>query len=394
MNMNFIISKKINKTIDWENINLGLISKKKCLIFKKYNKILSNKKTIIDSDNYNYEWDKMKKIANPYELIYTTYSKKYKKESIANYKPISRSFYKLWEINNYFNLLDSNIKEHYISNLAEGPGGFMEALIKYGNGIHQLDLKLFGLTLYPNNKYIPDWAKMKNNFLSNNINISYGNLYKWVDIEKYIKNFDDKKCSLVTADGGFDYSNNFNGQEIDSYKIIFAEIFLALLILENGGNFVCKIFDIYSLFSLKLIYILTTCFSEIHIYKPLTSRPANSEKYIICKNFSGLDTNAKNKIIELFKKIETMNITNEIVLNFNGIHLNNNFINIINIVNEKYLNNQLFYIDKIVELIEDKDFNEKYDYIISEQVKNAVNWCEYNKININKECEYYIKYFK
>jgi len=392
MNMNFIISKKISETIDWENINLTLISKKKCLIFKKYNKILSNKKTIIDSDNYNYEWDKMKKIANPYELIYTTYSKKYKKESIANYKPISRSFYKLWEINNYFNLLDSNIKEHYISNLAEGPGGFMEALIKYGNTGHQLDLKLFGLTLYPNNKYIPDWTKMKHNFLLNNINISYGDLYKWSDIEKYIKNFDNKKCSLVTADGGFDYSNNFNGQEIDSYKIIFAEIFLALLILENGGNFVCKIFDIYSLFSLKLIYILTTCFSEIYIYKPLTSRPANSEKYIICKNFSGLDMNAKNKIIELFKKIETMNITNEIVLDFKGINLNNNFINIINIVNEKYLNNQLFYIDKIVELIEDKDFNEKYDYIISEQVKNAVNWCEHNKININKQCEYYIKY--
>ena len=69
------------------------------------------------------------------------------------------------------------------------------------------------------NKYIPDWSKIKNIFTNKVMNISYGDLYKWNDIEKYIDNFRKKKCSLVTADGGFDYSNNFNGQEIDSYKI-------------------------------------------------------------------------------------------------------------------------------------------------------------------------------
>ena len=32
------------------------------------------------------------------------------------------------------------------------------------------------------------------------------------------------------------------------------------------------------------------CFyEEIYLNKPLTSRPANSEKYIVAKNFKGID---------------------------------------------------------------------------------------------------------
>ena len=388
--MNFVISNKITEPMDWSEVNVGLISKKKCLVFAGYNKTLSEKKTVIDSDSYNSEWDKMKKVANTYELIYTTYSKKKKKESIANYKPISRSFYKLWEMNKKFNLLDLNVKDHYISNLAEGPGGFMEALVKeYSND----SIKLFGLTLPPHNKYIPDWSKMKTNLNMKNINISYGDLYKWEDIKKYLAHFNNKKCSLVTADGGFDYSSNFNGQEIDSYKIIFSEMFVAMLVLAQGGNFVCKFFDIYSLFSLKLIYILTKCFREVYIFKPETSRPANSEKYLVCKGFVGLTHDSKTKIMELFEKIESIPITTSMVLDLKGVKLSNDFIHTIDNMNKEYLKNQIYYIDKIVGLIEDKNFNDKYDSIVCNQVKNAVEWCERNNMKINKASEFYIKYY-
>ena len=183
-------------------LTLHLFPKKKCLIFGSYYTKLSSSKSIIDTVNYNSEWDKMKKIANPYELIYTTYNRKKKKESIANYKPISRSFYKLWEIDNKFELLDISKKDHKVANLAEGPGGFMEAIIKKYNNTH--NVKLFGITLPPHNKYIPDWTKMKTGFSMDNVNIFYGNLYNFYDIKKYLINFKDEKCSLVTADGGFD----------------------------------------------------------------------------------------------------------------------------------------------------------------------------------------------
>lgn len=389
--MNFIISEKNPGTLNWDNINLNMISKKRCFIFNSFNTKLSEKKNIIDSKNYNLEWDKMKKIANPFELIYTTYSKRKRKESIANYQPISRSFFKFWEMNTKFNLIDLNLNEHYISNLAEGPGGFMEAIIKQ---YYNKNIKLFGLTLPPHNKYIPDWSKIKNIFTNKIMSISYGDLYKWNDIKKYIDNFRNKKCSLVTADGGFDYSNNFNGQEIDSYKILFSEIFVSFLILLKGGNFVCKFFDLFSIFSIKLVYILTKCFEQVNIYKPETSRPANSEKYLVCKGFIGLTPNMEKKIIELFKKIESIPITKSMVLDIKGINIDNNFIFKISNMNSKYLDNQIFFINKIVNFIDENKSNKLLtnNKIFLSQVKNAIEWCERNKMKINKNSEYFIKY--
>ena len=46
---------------------------------KKYYEIVSNEKEKIDKLENSENWDKMKKIGNPYELIYTTYNKKRKK---------------------------------------------------------------------------------------------------------------------------------------------------------------------------------------------------------------------------------------------------------------------------------------------------------------------------
>ena len=79
--MIFDISLKNNqkKNINWDKLNLKLLNKNKCIIFKKYNNIISEKKSLIDTPFYNSKWDKMKKNANPYELIYTTFNKKKRK---------------------------------------------------------------------------------------------------------------------------------------------------------------------------------------------------------------------------------------------------------------------------------------------------------------------------
>ena len=44
-------------------------------------------------------------------------------------------------------------------------------------------------------------------------------------------------------------------------------------------------FDIFTYFSIQLIYLLTIFYEKINIIKPVTSRPANSEKYIISCGF-------------------------------------------------------------------------------------------------------------
>ena len=49
-----------------------------------------------------------------------------------------------------------------------------------------------------------------------------------------------------------------------------------------------QIFDLFTPLTLKLLYIIYYHYEETYIYKPLTSRPANSEKYIVAKKFNGI----------------------------------------------------------------------------------------------------------
>ena len=48
--------------------------------------------------------------------------------------------------------------------------------------------------------------------------------------------------------------------------------------LVLGGHFVCKVFDLFTPFSIGLVYLMYRVFDEVYIFKPVTSRPANSER--------------------------------------------------------------------------------------------------------------------
>ena len=48
---------------------------------------------------------------------------------------------------------------------------------------------------------------------------------------------------LVTADGGFDFTTDFNHQEVMSLKLMFAQVAYAIATQKEGGCFVVKVFD-------------------------------------------------------------------------------------------------------------------------------------------------------
>ena len=87
-------------------------------------------------EKYQTAWDNIKKFTNPYEYIHTNVAGN--KTNISKLRPLSRSFYKMIEI-----LKNNNILAQYSNtvvarpdykmgintfHLAEGPGGFIEAL--------------------------------------------------------------------------------------------------------------------------------------------------------------------------------------------------------------------------------------------------------------------------
>ena len=47
---------------------------------------------------------------------------------------------------------------------------------------------------------------------------------------------------------------------------------------STGGHFVCKLFDIFLVYSVGLIYLMYLAFEKVTLFKPVTSRPANSER--------------------------------------------------------------------------------------------------------------------
>ena len=205
-----------------------------------------------------------------------------------------------------------------------------------------------------------------------------GDLYDINEVNKLITKIGKLNCNLITADGGFDFSNNYNHQEKDFMNLFISEAYIMLNLLKNNGNGIIKIYDIYSKNSIKIMYIISLFFEKIYIIKPLTSRPANSEKYILCyryKNFS------ESKIY--------FNIFETIIQDKDLNHLNNdkvaveyNFIEKILEYNRWYTERQISYINKTIKYIDDYNNNTDKNYLIklyNYNKKKCVNWCrKYN----------------
>jgi len=392
--MKFLLSKGCNNNIN-NNFKLKNIHKNKVIIFKNNNNLLSEKKKEIDDENIQKYWDKMKKIGNPYELIYTSYNKKRKNDSISFYSPISRSYFKLWEIFFNFNLFKNISNNINFVHLAEGPGGFMEASINYSKLNKFTNCKYWGITLKPNDEYVPDWNKIKKIFKKeNNCFIEYGDLYIYDEVLNFLNKV-NSKAHIVTADGGFDYSNDFNGQELNSSRIIYSEIAVALNILQKNGHFIIKLFDLYSVNSLQFLELLNNSFEKVSIFKPETSRPANSEKYLVCENFlDNLSKETKNNLllnIGQWTNIINQEKNNNTYIYFENFKVNNSLFYNIEEFNRIYLSMQIKSIDYIVNIIKNKLSKHDYHNTLKNQVFKAIEWCEKYNIPINENSIYYKK---
>ena len=397
--MNYSLEENTNEqdVYNLYNLDIDIIKIDKNILFKKYYKQVSIEKEKIDSLENTNQWDRLKKVGNPYELIYISNNKKRKNESISKYIPISRSYFKIWEIFHIFPFFEdiiNNDENNIFAHLAEGPGGFMEATYNYNLKKHKTSIKndlFYCITLQPTNSSIPDFNKIKKVFTNaDGIHIEYGNLYVIEDVLKYIHHFSKKKAILTSADGGFDYSNNFNGQEINSCQIIFCEMVVALNILKKGGTFICKIFDIFSITMIQILYILSISFKTIYIYKPETSRPANSEKYLVCIDFKDNMTDlVKMNLLTILEKWNNMKLKKDECIIFKNLPMNNDFIQKLDEYNKLYMEKQIYFLNTTLELSKSRIEKDKYYKIIENQVLNAIQWCTKYDIEINKKSIFY-----
>nr|QFG75198.1 MAG: FtsJ-like methyltransferase [Megaviridae environmental sample] len=345
---------------------------------KTLHKYLSNVKKLIEECHE--EWDNKKKITNPYEYIHTLIV--HKRISVSLYKPLSRSFFKLIELSNTHYLLSDYTKTNINTfSLAEGPGGFIEALMWLRNNKED---NYYGITLLSNDKNIPGWRK-SNNIINNKQFILVkgetkdGNILQPKNLEYCYRRYKNH-FELITADGGFDFSINFNNQEIMSSKLILAEVLYALLLQKEHGNFILKIFDSFTLLVSEIIYILSCFYTKVYISKPNTSRYANSEKYIVCKQFKLKDSSI---YFETFYNLLRQINEKSYIYSILSFKLPYNFIVKLEEINILLGEQQISTILNTIHLIKSPEAF-KVDEMVQKHVQKCIAWCKKHNIEYNK----------
>lgn len=328
------------------------------------------------------EWNANKKYTNPYEYIYTNSPR----TSICRYKPISRAYFKMIEILNTFNFPSFDLsKPLQMFALAEGPGGFIEAVLNHRNNPAD---KYYGMTIEdPTDGEVPGWKKTTS-FLKSNPNIflekgadNTGNILN-MDNFKYVVAKYKNSCEFVTGDGGFDFSTDFNSQEINITRLLFGQIAYAVCIQKRGGCFVLKCFDCFYKASAELIYLLSTMYEKVYIVKPNTSRYANSERYLVCINFLHSDSSYYAPIFE--QLMETIcNDTTFIRSFFNGIKIPLFYYNKLEESSSIIGQIQIDNIYTTLALIENRYKSDKINFYMKNNIQKCVKWCIKNQMEYN-----------
>jgi len=321
---------------------------------------------------------------------------------------INRAFYKYWEIINEFEIFENYRDKDLILHCAEAPGGFIQGTNIYlqvdrimrqhdkvqlpkqiidKDGFitvvkkqrkHKHDHRIYTISL---NKDLPQYKSYNlpsynKNIINKHVCITYGvddtgDINNWNNIS-HIKELSNSSFYLVTADGGFDEGTDFNNKEQLHYCLIFSEIYSSIFLQAKHGHFILKVFDIFTETSVHLLYLLAKCFTEVYVYKPKTSRPTNSEKYIICKNFKLSEVERERVVAvlnQLWEQINRNKHKNKYVSFKLFKTIPTEFIKKVHNMNLELLQKQCDFLERAVEFCKDKDFPTKYDTNLLESIQ-------------------------
>jgi 23S rRNA (uridine2552-2'-O)-methyltransferase len=174
----------------------------------------------------------------------------------------ARSAYKLKQIQNKFNLIN---KGDTVVDLGAAPGGWSQVakgVVGDSGAVIGIDL----LSIKP----------------IDGITFLKGDMTKKSSLDEIVEILSSNQADVVISDMSPDISGNYSVDQARSIYLSQQALLTCEILLKQGGNFVCKVFegeDITELTdSIKLI------FKDVRKYSPPASRKSSSEIYIIAKN--------------------------------------------------------------------------------------------------------------
>ena len=351
----YILPKNNNNIYIAPNINLDSITVYTSYsIYNFYNESKNKLKNLIKTDESIVIFKNLLKIINPYEYIFSNVPGF--KYSISKLNTKSNLFYDLLEIFYTLNIFDS---------------------------FFNINLK----SLHISENYVDSNSCI--NFFRENQSNEHVN---FDDINEDIYNtINDKRYDFIF----YEIKNN-NFENVNHYILnIIQDLMILLKYQTNNGICLIKINYIFHKPIIDILYILSSLYEKVYIIKPNTSNITTFDKYIVCKNFILNDIKK-----ETYKKyyFELANFVSVYLQNNN----NNNNINILSVLSYEipsyFINKiddmniiigqqQLESIDQIINILKNKNKEEKIETIKKTNIQKSIMWCEKFKIPHNKFSE-------
>lgn len=337
-------------------------------------------------------------------------------------RPISRAYFKLWELLHRYPGITNQIKEQdqaVILCLGEAPGGFLQSLTHYRFKEHSRSNDVYyGYSLEAESVSLswdnPLTQKELFRLQNNQINLNYADLTRVEDLMRMIEDLTEQqtdgklarriKADIITADAAYTHTKVYNYEEVVNYRIFFGEIVAALLNQKIGGSFVLKIFDILTRVSQQFLILLNHYYSEVFVTKPDFSRPASSEKFVVCLGFRGLTTNSQSEKDVTRTLFELMDLWTEKISERTDIFYPENEIFLLNLleynigdeddfsrklqeITHDHITKQSEHVNRGIHLIHTRTIfqQRKVEQLKENQIRQAVNWCQRYKLEYNED---------
>jgi hypothetical protein len=140
-----------------------------------------------------------------------------------------------------------------------------------------------------------------------------------------------------------------------------------------------------------ILFIFSAIFEKVYLIKPAISKITKGERFIVCKNFN-YDSVVHTKLSQQLEKHLQHVLFDSTFANSN-IHsiIENNipyyFSNKIEEANAVIGQQQLEAYDQIINILKNKNKDEKIEILKRNNIQKCIQWCEKNQLPYNKFTE-------
>jgi hypothetical protein len=155
---------------------------------------------------------------------------------------------------------------------------------------------------------------------------------------------------------------------------------------KANGTCILRVDSLFLKPIVEIVYLLTSMYEKVFIIKPSSSNVFTNERFLVCKNFTSdysKNVEYNNSLTVLNNVIKEMNSGNNLN-SLLSLDLPYYFINKIEESNIIIGQQQLEYLDNVINTIKNKNREDKIETLKKNNIQKCIQWCEKNKIPYNK----------